>query len=114
MAKMKNISLHPHIAMIATQAGGTITGPNFAAARKIPVAVPFSWVGNQLLIVDAKPTASGPSEIPSATLRNFSVIIEFIVPMSPVQIDVAIIENENSFLTPNLLIRKPDGNWANA
>ena len=47
------------------------TGPNFTADRKIPDAVPFSFGGNQLLIVDVTPIGNGPSARPSPIRHSF-------------------------------------------
>ena len=49
---------------IVESSGGTITGPNFTADRKIPDAVPFSRAGNQLLMVVVMLMGSGPSAMP--------------------------------------------------
>ncbi|MNE33249.1 hypothetical protein D3C80_1269050 [compost metagenome] len=63
-AKKKNTSRQPQTEMITAHRGGTMTGPNFTADRKIPEAMPFSRGGNQLLIVVVMLIGSGPSARP--------------------------------------------------
>src|SRR5947209_18522702 len=55
IAKRMKISFQPQIDTIAAPRIGVTTGPNLTADRKMPEAVPFSFVGNQWLIVVVTP-----------------------------------------------------------
>ena len=79
---------------------GTISGPSFDAAIHRPVAVPFSFAGNQRLMTFVQPMPSGPSDKPSPTRYVISKITDDVVPINPVNTSFA--GNEDTYANNNI------------
>src|SRR5262249_12321017 len=94
--------------------GGTMTGPNLTDDRKMPLAVPFSFGENQLLMVVAMPIGSGASARPSAKRLSCSISGEDDRPVNAVKPEVNSMAHENNLRTPNASTAKPDGSCATA
>lgn len=61
--------------------------------RYSPIAIPFSCVGNHLLMTETDPMLIGPSASPSSARAHLSCSPEFARPMISVATDVKKIES---------------------
>ena len=114
IAKKMNISFQPQIDTIAAPRMGVTTGPNLTADRKMPEAVPFSFEGNQWLIVVVTPIGNGPSATPRPRRHIFRDASDPTSPVSAVATDVRIIEIVNTLRTPKRDSNQAEGNCAKA
>ena len=88
-----------------------IYNKSFEPARNIPEAVPFSFGGNQLLIVDVEPIATGASATPTKKRSIFKWDAVSTIPIIPVKTEVSIIPPLRAFFTPIFFMIKPEGIW---